>query len=1076
MQTQNSDQNLTYSQSSLMAQTRNPNLSAPKVDRTLPNEVLKKFGSSWWTGLAPEKCAGFNKDQNYLQALPLLNLKLCTRQDVLDYFNNSWTLTELLFSSIKNEETYTRSPYHQLRHPKIFYYGHPAVLFLNKLRLAGVVEKPVDLYLEKVLETGVDEMSWDDMSKNEMEWPSVATVKDYRKKVYEIVTQIIKTHPDLDLEYRQKNNIELNMDHPLWALFMGMEHEKIHFETSSVLIRELPIELVETPNFWAPLASSKTSVTNFVNGKIAISDQFVKPKLNEHFFENSWVQFKGEKFTYGKNKAYPTFGWDNEYGLRQNETKDFQLTSQLISNGEYYEFVSSGAYQNDKYWQPEGLMWRKFRNCKRPTFWVAYGPEGLHDYKLRTLFEIIDMPWDWPVEVNYHEAQAYCQWKQEQDQAKKVNSQLKYRLITEAEFVTVKNKLGVDPVLQTSSFNDAKNFSYANNFNFNFVHSSATSVRASQAVHGLYDLMGNVWQWAEDQFNPLEGFKIHPIYDDFSTPCFDGKHQMILGGSFISCGHEASTQARFHFRPHFYQHSGFRMAATLDGSSDNNAIRLKKSAGYVHVKRENVLDQMQKENWWMHVDQPLEVQAEDLKKYYDLTSDFVQNFEKKLAQTSPKGQALNPRTNDTFSDYKWSYQPTKNFPENPEKIEKLFQFLEEEVKPLGQQPGHPGYMAYVAGAANSLSAPAQALALTMNQFTAHHNLSPGLVNLEVEVVKWFINLMKFPETSAGGVLTSGGSQANMMAMVAARQQKLKTPDLSKARFYASKHVHHCIGKALAFLGFPKETLVFVDVDHELRMNIEDLKAKIAADQKLGLTAVAVIGTAGSTNTGTVDPLEKIGDVARAHNIWFHVDGAYGALFMLTQQGQKTLKGLESADSLAFDPHKALQIPYGVGGLLVKDKKHLAIHFAGESTYMPPSAGVTDKEMNVIDFADITPELSRDPRGLRLWLPLKAYGIAPFKLNLEEKIKLIDYTASELKKLGSVSEVTKPDLTILTFRLESNEKTQKLMAWVNQQEKVFLSGTWVEQKFMIRVCLLGYRLHFKDIQTMITQIKEGLTHV
>ena len=131
--------------------TRNPNLSAPKVDRSSPNEVQQKFGDRWWTGVHPEKCVGFDREKKYLAALPLINLEICTRQDVLDYFDNTWTLTEILFSSLKHESTYVRPPYHQLRHPLAFYYGHPAVLFLNKLRLAGVVDNPVDLYLEKVL-------------------------------------------------------------------------------------------------------------------------------------------------------------------------------------------------------------------------------------------------------------------------------------------------------------------------------------------------------------------------------------------------------------------------------------------------------------------------------------------------------------------------------------------------------------------------------------------------------------------------------------------------------------------------------------------------------------------------------------------------------------------------------------------------------------------------------------------------------------------------------------------------------------------------------------------------------------
>ena len=1049
--------------------TRNPNLSAPKIDRSTTNEVSNKFGEQWWTGTHPEKTVGFSVAKNYLAALPLINLDICTRQDVLDYFNNTWTLTEILFSSLKHESTYIRPPYHQLRHPLLFYYGHPAVLYLNKLRLAGLVDKPVDLYLEKVLETGVDEMSWDDMAKNEMEWPSVSDVKNYREKIYSIVVQVIQTHPDLDLAARQKSKIKLNLDHPLWSLFMGFEHEKIHFETSSVLMRELPIELVETPKYWAPISS----VNKLPAGK-------------DIEMNNQWINIKGEKISYGKNRDVPSFGWDNTYGIRKNETSDFQVTEKLISNKEYFEFASTGAYQQDKYWQKEGLMWRKFRNTKRPTFWVAYGPEGLHDYKLRTVFEIIDMPWDWPAEVNFHEAQAYCRWKQEKDQSK-----LHYRLITEAEHVTLRKNLKNDEVLQKNSYSLVEN--QKPQYNFNFQYSSPSSVGEFPSLitdknnqsKKVYDLFGNVWQWAEDQFNPLHEFQVHKLYDDFSTPCFDGKHQMILGGSFISCGHEASQYARFHFRPHFFQHSGFRMAASLNGALDNAAVKLKKGDNYIHPQRTHVLDQTKSENWWKNIQQPLEMSAEEINHVYQTTSQFVAHFEnnRKMDMTagasagvSAMGTALDPATNDIKNNFTLAYQTSKNFPENPESFDKLVQFLSSEVLESGQQPGHPSYMAYVAGAANPLSAPAQAIALTMNQFTGHYGLSPGLVTLEMEVIKWFITMMKYPEINSTGILTSGGSQANMIALVAARNKLFNAADLSQARFYASSQVHHCIGKALAFLGFPKESLHIIDVDQNLKMDLHLLEKSVQSDLKNKLVPVAIVGTAGSTNTGTIDPLSEIADIAEKYNIWFHVDGAYGAPFMLTEKGQTVLAGIERSDSVALDPHKALQIPYGVGALLVKNKNDLSIQYAGSSSYMPPSQGLSEDHFHKIDFADVSPELSRDPRGLRLWLPFKTFGIGPFKLNLEEKIKLSEWVHSELKKINDVTIVAKPNLTIQSFRLSTDQKTHDLLKWINSQNKIFLSGCEVNGQFSIRVCLLGYKLHYQQAEELIQLIHDGIKQI
>lgn len=1045
--------------------TRNPNLSAPKMDQTSPNEIWNHFGSNWWTGLAPEKCPGFHSSSQELHALPLLNLAICSRADILAYFNNTWTLTELLFLSLKNESTYTRSPYHQLRHPLIFYYGHPAVLFLNKMRLAGLFTEPVDLYLEKILETGVDEMSWDDMSKNDMLWPSVEAVHAYRKKIYLMIKNFIESHPDLDSDVPFEKK---GPNSPLWSLFMGFEHEKIHFETSSVLIRELPIDLVETPKYWPRLHQTRTS------------QHIAKPEAKIHYPENKWVSIAAQKVTWGKDPGTPSYGWDNEYGQRTVEIKDSEVTQNLISNGDYYEFVASLAYTDDRFWSQEGLLWRKFRNTKRPTFWVAYGPEGLHDYKLRTVFEIIDMPWDWPAEVNYHEAQAYCRWKQEKDQ-----SQQHYRFLTEAEHNALRDE-NEDPVLQKGSFSQLpEKFHY----NFNFRYASANPVDFYPPnSKGVRDLFGNVWQWIEDQFNPLEGFLVHPLYDDFSTPCFDGKHQMILGGSFISCGHEASLSARFHFRPHFFQHSGFRIAKTKDGSFDNGSKKLSESKEYLHPKRANALEQLSQPDWWKQsLVQPLEMGSEQIHEMWTQTTKALSKFANQQATSSPMGLALDPATNDVAEDFAVPYQASKQFPQRPEDFEKLLKTVFEEMAPLGQQPGHPGYLAYVAGAGNAVSQPAQAIAQTLNQFTAHFNMSPGLVTLETEALKWFLDLFGLDQPEALGLFTTGGSAANLQALAAARNTRLKGSDLSKARFYASSQVHHCIGKALAFLGFPLESLVLIPTQNrtdKVAANVSDsklfsldlgsLKTQIQADRKAGLQPLAIIGTAGSTNTGTVDPLKDLASIASSEDLWFHVDGAYGALFYLTEKGRQILDGIQLADSIALDPHKALSLPYGTGCLLVKDRKNLVIEYAGASTYMPPSAGLESDSFNRLDFADFTPELSRDFRGLRVWLPIKTLGIQPFVLNLEEKLKLAEYAAQKIQNSAHLEVVKAPDLSILTLKHKNSALTRQLLTQINQERTFFLSGCEVDlngqKQFVIRICLLGFRSHFAEVEALTNDLE------
>jgi 5-histidylcysteine sulfoxide synthase len=489
------------------------NLGVSSIDLSVPRN------ESWWTGKAPMAgvCPGVD-DAGQIHSLAMPNLATCSRAETLAYFNNSWTLTEVLFSGLVGDEPFYRPPYHGLRHPLIFYYVHPACLYINKLRVAGLIDTPVDSFFETLFETGVDEMSWDDMSKNEIVWPPLDQAHAYRKKVYGIVEHLIVNHPGLADGHDQVTDKD-----PLWALFMSFEHERIHLETSSVLIRELPLSLVRRPpQFPAPARGADAYVGDVSkDGKLG------------------FVSVAAGAVRIGKDRSHPTFGWDNEYGLREVSLEDFEVSTTLISNSQYLEFVRDGGYSETSHWTAEGLKWKLYRNVKWPTFWVPDGPQGLHKYQLRTIYDVIDMPADWPCVVNYHEAKAYSTWL-----AGKENQPGSYRLLTEAEHYRL--RAGREAAIGEA--------------NLGLVCGSERSVHQSQLQ--VKDLFGNVWQWLEDDFYPLPGARVHPYYDDFSTPCYDGEHKMIVGGSFISTGDEASPYERFHFRPHFFQHAGFRLVRT----------------------------------------------------------------------------------------------------------------------------------------------------------------------------------------------------------------------------------------------------------------------------------------------------------------------------------------------------------------------------------------------------------------------------------------------------------------------------------------------------------------------------------
>lgn len=476
-----------------------------------------------------------------LHSHPLLNLQ-AGRQAMLEYFENTWALTEMLFSGLRSEEAFYLRPYHKTRHPLIFYYAHPVCFYVNKLLVGGLIEKPVNQEFELLFETGVDEMTWDDLHEGEQDiWPPLEAVIAYRQQVHQLVRDIILHHPALDEP--------VTMDSPAWGLVMAFEHERIHLETSSVLMRELPLQYVQVPEGW-PTGAVRTSGTA------------ARPVAGQDYpQENSLLEVAGCTLRLGKPRAWPSFGWDNEYGSDERKVSAFKAGKFLVSNGEFFRFVADGGYEDATWWSSSGWGWRQFRNVKWPTFWVQDGPAGSHRFRLRTIFEVIDMQWDWPAIVNFYEAKAYCAWL-----TARTGAENPFRLLSEAEHLAIREPAvraaggwtdGRDDLLQLDGVMTADGLE---NLNLNLRLGSECGVDVMPAnSQGFHDAMGNVWQWCEDAFHPLPEFRIHPYYTDFSTPCFDGEHQMIMGGSFISTGDEASIWSRFHFRPHFFQHAGFRI-------------------------------------------------------------------------------------------------------------------------------------------------------------------------------------------------------------------------------------------------------------------------------------------------------------------------------------------------------------------------------------------------------------------------------------------------------------------------------------------------------------------------------------
>ena len=426
------------------------------------------------------------------------------RQEILEYFHKSFTLYESIYECLKGEEAFYVRP-NPLRHPLIFYYGHTSVFFINKLNVAKLIDERVDPHIESTLAIGVDEMSWDDLNGEHYNWPSSAEVKVHRDKTREVVDRFIR---NCDF------TMPIGWDHPLWIVMMGIEHERIHLETTAVLIRELPLEYVKPHPIWSSICRQSGQAP-----------------------DNELLSVEGGAITLGKNKDNTLYGWDNEYGYYETEVVPFKASKYLVSNKEFLEFVKAGGYQEEKYWTEEGWNWAGFRKAKHPVYWLKDGEQ----YKYRAMLEVIDMPWDWPVDINYLEAKAFCNWKSEQ-------TGTHIRMPTEAEWYKLRELVPED----LTSWKSAPG-------NINLEGSmSACPVTQHEFSNGFFDIIGNVWQWTETPIDGFEGFEVHPIYDDFSTPTFDGKHNVFKGGCWISTGNYAIKDSRYAFRRHFFQYSGLR--------------------------------------------------------------------------------------------------------------------------------------------------------------------------------------------------------------------------------------------------------------------------------------------------------------------------------------------------------------------------------------------------------------------------------------------------------------------------------------------------------------------------------------
>lgn len=410
--------------------------------------------------------------------------------------------------------------------------------------------------------------------------------------------------------------------------------------------------------------------------------------------------------------------------------------------------------------------------------------------------------------------------------------------------------------------------------------------------------------------------------------------------------------------------------------------------------------------------------------------------------------------------------------ENGIDVNSIIQLIQKNVDRPGLNPASGGHLGYIPGGGIYYSALGDFLADITNRYAGIFFVGPGAVRMEHMLIDWMAKIVGYPR-STGGNLTSGGSIANLIGIVAARDaHNLKAKDFERSVVYMTSQVHHSVDKAIRIAGLKECIIRYIPVDERYRMDTDALTYTINDDKKSGLNPFLIIASAGTTDTGAVDPLDTIGEIAKQHNLWFHIDGAYGAFFVLCDEGKKILKGMENSDSLVMDPHKGLFLPYGTGAILVKDRQSLLNAFWYQANYLQ-DARTGGEELSP---ADISPELTKHFRGLRLWLPLKLVGIAPFRAAIEEKLLLARYFYEEIQKINGFEVGQYPDLSVVTYRYipqrgDPNEFNERLVKAVQEDGRVFISSTMLDGKFTLRLAVLSFRTHLQTIDLTLHILKE-----
>jgi len=474
----------------------------------------------------------------------------------------------------------------------------------------------------------------------------------------------------------------------------------------------------------------------------------------------------------------------------------------------------------------------------------------------------------------------------------------------------------------------------------------------------------------------------------------------------------------------------------------------------------------------MSTSHKLQLSKEDMRSFgYQVIDSIVEHFASERDKM-PVTQASREEMDSIFN---------MESPEKPTHYQDVLDLVINKVLPNSNIVSHPKSFSFVPGPSNYVSVMADTLATGFNVFSGGWAASPAAAELEIVTMNWLLKLFKFPTKKGGGIFTSGGSMANLTALVTARRLRCGD-DFSKAIIYMSDQAHSSNIKAIRVLGFKKEQVRIIPTDIEFKMAINKLKNAIAKDRLEGLTPFCIIASAGTTNTGTVDPLNEISKICKKEKLWFHIDGAYGGAAILSKKGNTLLKGIEKADSLTIDPHKWLYQPYEMGCLLVRNHKWLSQTFSEKPEYLRDIEGNTSE----INFYDHGIQLTRRFRALKFYMSLKTFGMGAFRKAVAYNIDLAENVEDLLRQSLNWEVVSPATLAVINFRYNPIGKSfsekeldvlnQAISKKITESKEALLVTTVLQNQVVLRMCLINPRTTIEDIKETLQsceKLVEGL---